>query len=252
MTDAIRREDRSLALTPYLILGFVALLLALLARAPSSLLQKALPPASPVKVLAWGGSVWHGQAEVLQGGEPGYWRWDVRPAALLRARLALDLKGQGALGLSGRLERGIGSWGVRDLSGQVPGRVLQALLPAGWSLPGEVSLGGVHLVRKGLGSGPWVEASGQVNWGGGAMQYNLGSQVQSATLPPLVAGLALEGETLVLSLAEAEQGGALAEVRLAPDGAMETRLRERLLRYSGRTSGASPDAVVVTSAQPAR
>lgn len=251
MTDAVGRRDQFPALTPYLILGFVALLLALLARAPSSLLQKALPPAAPLKVVAWGGSLWHGQAAVLQAGESGFWRWELRPAALLRGRLALDLKGQGGLALSGRLERGAGSWGIRDVSGEVSGRLLQPLLPPGWSLPGDVTLAGVHLARKGFARGPWAAAGGQLNWGGGVMQYNLGSQVQSATLPPLVAGLALDGDTLVLSLAEAQQGAALAEVRLAPDGAMESRLRERLLRYSGRTSGASLDAVVVTSAQPA-
>lgn len=251
MTDASRRKERMLALTPYLMLGFVALLLALLVRAPSSLLQKTLPSGGPVKVVAWGGSLWHGQAEVLQAGEPGFWRWEVQPAALLRARLALDLKGQGGLDLSGRLERGLGEWVIRDLSGTVSGRLLTPLLPAGWSLPGEVTMGGVHLARQGLARGPWLVASGQMNWGGGAMQYNLGSQSQAATLPPLVAGLTLDGETLVLSLAEAQMGAALAEVRMAPDGAMETRLRERLLRYSGRTSGASLDAVVVTSVQPA-
>lgn len=251
MTDAVRREA-PLALTPYLILGFLALLLALVARAPASLLQKAMPAAVPVRAAAWGGTLWHGQAEVLQAGERSFWRWEVQPSALLKARLAIALEGQGGLSLRGRLERGPGSWGVAGLSGDVPGHLLQPLLPPGWNLPGDLRLEQVTVRRKGLDRGPWAAASGQLLWGGGAMQYNLGSQVQSATLPALLVGLGLDGDTLVLTLAEVQSGGTLADVRLAPDGAMESRLRERLLRYSGRTGGPDPDAVVVTAAQPAR
>lgn len=250
MTDAVRRED-SLSLTPYLILGFLALLLALLARAPASLLQKAVPPNGQVQVSAWGGTVWQGQAQVMQAGEPAFWRWSLRPSALFRGRLGLDIQGEGSLGVKGGLERGIGGWGVSGLSGQVPGRMLQPLLPPGWSLPGDLTLDGVTLHRNGTLSGPWRSASGTLSWPGGPMQYNLGSQVQSATLPELVMGLALDGETLVLTLAEVGSGGVLADVRLTPDGAMESRLRERLLRYSGRTGGPDPDAIVVTSVQPA-
>lgn len=250
MTDAVRREG-SLALTPYLILGFLALLLALVARAPASLLQKAVPAGAPVQVTAWGGSLWHGQAQVMQAGEPGFWRWDLNPAALLTGRLSLALSGQGGVDLQGGVERGLGGWGVTGLSGSVPGRLLQSLLPPGWSLPGDLRLEAVTLRRAGTARGAWRDASGHLGWAGGAMQFNLGSQVQSATLPELIMGLSLDGETLVLTLAEVASGGVLADVRVAADGAMESRLRERLLRYSGRTGGPDPDAIVVTSVQPA-
>ena len=81
------------------------------------------------------------------------------------------------------------------------------------------------------------------------MQLSLGSQVQSATLPAVVASLHLDGDRLQVSLVEEAGGAALADVSVAADGAVETKLRERLLRYSGRTSGANPDSVVVTSVQ---
>lgn len=252
MHDIARREDSPFALTPYLILGFVALLLALFARAPASLLQKALPHTLPVQVTAWGGTLWDGQAEVVQAGEPGFWRWQWQPGALLRGRLGLQFQGQGSLSLHGRVESGMGGWQARDLRGDVPARLLQSLLPPGWALPGDLRLETVQVARKGGAKGAWQAAAGQLRWAGGVMQYNLGSQAQEAALPPLVALLRLDGDRLLVSLAEEAGGGALADVRVAPDGAIETRLRERLLKYSGRTSGASPDAVVVTSVQVAR
>lgn len=252
MHDIARREDSSFALTPYLIFGFVALLLALLARAPASLLQRALPSGLPIQATAWGGTLWSGQAELVQVGEPGFWRWQLQPSALLRGRVGLQVQGTGSLSLSGRLESGAGGWQARDLRGDVPARLLQPLLPPGWALPGDLRVDGVELSRKGGTRGAWQSAAGQLYWAGGAMQYNLGSEVQTATLPPLVAALAMDGDRLAVSLVEEAGGGVLADVRVAADGAIETRLRERLLKYSGRTSGASPDAVVVTSVQAGR
>lgn len=248
MSDAARRADSPPALTSYLVLGFVALLLALVARAPASLLQKAVSPSLPFQVSAWGGTLWSGQAAV-QAGEPGFWRWQTLPLSLLRGRLALQLDAAGPLDLHGRVERGVGGWAARGLHGTVPGRLVQPVLPPGWSLPGEVELAGVDLARRGIVAGAWTAAAGKLRWAGGVMQYNLGSQPQSATLPPLVASLRRDGDQLLVILVEEGGGGALADVKVAPDGAVETKLRERLLRYSGRTSGASPDAVVVTSVQ---
>lgn len=251
MTEAARRED-AIALTPYLILGFVCLLVALLLRAPASLIEKALPKGLPLQVQAWGGTLWHGQAAVQQGNESGVLQWQLKPLRLLTGTAALQLQTQGALDLAGTLELGSGRWRVEQLRGEIPARLLQAALPPGWSLPGSVQAENVELARRGSASGPWLAASGRLLWAGGAMQYNLGSQSQGATLPPLEATLTLDGETLLVRLNEASGKQALAEARIAPDGTVETKLRERLLRYSGRTSGTDPDAVVVTAAQKPR
>lgn len=252
MTEAARRENNDVALTPYLLLGFSVLLLALLLRAPASLLQKALPASLPLQVQAWGGTIWTGQAAFRQGEEGGFLRWQLQPARLLAGKAALQLQAQGALSLAGRLELAPGAWRLQDLRGDVPARLLQSLLPSGWNLPGSVEADGVGLARQGSAKGPWTAAAGSLNWAGGAMQFNLSGQPQGATLPPLQAHLKLDGETLVLNLIEAASQQALAETRIAPDGSMETKLRERLLRYSGRTGGNDPDAVVVTMAQKPR
>lgn len=247
MTDAALRKDNASALTPYLILGFFVLLLALVVRAPASLLQKAVPASLPLQVSAWGGTVWNGQATALLGGENVFLSWRLLPQRLLTGQLALTTHAEGSLALDGDLVLGRAGWQVQGLRGEIPFRLLQPLLPPGWSLPGNVQAEQVSLSRDGRMRGPWRNAEGRLLWAGGAMQYNLGGRPQTATLPPLVAALSLDGDTLVVNLSEAS--GLLADVRLAADGTVETRLRERLLRYSNRTSGTDPDAVVVTSTQ---
>ncbi len=251
MTDAVRPDAKAVSLTPYLLLGFLALLVALVVRAPASLLQKAVPAGLPVQVAAWGGTLWQGQAGLLLGGQPGFLEWRVQPARLLTGHLALALQGRGETTLAGQAELGVGSWSVSQLRGELPSSLLRALLPPGWSLPGSVQAENLTLARRGHGNGPWQAAGGRLRWGGGAMQYRLDSQSQAATLPALVVDLRLEGETLALALSEEDGNLGLALLRLEPDGTVEAKLRERLLRYTPgyRSSGGDADAVVVTARQ---
>lgn len=251
MTDAVRQEEKNLSLTPYLILGFFLLVLALVARAPASLLQKALPASLPLQVTAWGGTIWQGQAALAQGENRGFLDWQLQPSRLLAGRLAGDIKAQGVLQLAGRVELGRSGWRVQGLQGEMPATALQSLLPPGWMLPGNLQANGVTLARGGHSRGPWQAAGGQLQWSGGPMQYNVNGQPQGATLPPLTVNLRLEGDILQLALNESESGLGLALLRLTPDGQVETQLRERLLRYSPgyRSSGGDPDAVVVTARQ---
>lgn len=252
MLDAPRRDDAPPSLTPYLILGFLVLLLALVVRAPASVLQRVLPAVAPVQATAWGGTLWNGQVELVEGGQPAYWRWRLLPSALLRGRAGLEVSGQGPLALQGQVEKGLGGWRARGVNGEVPAALLQVLLPPGWSLPGQLRLERVTLARRGLDKGAWTAAGGRLRWGGGPMQISLGSQPQAATLPALAATLARDGDALVVQLVEEAGGGVLADLKVGADGGVETKLRERLLRHAGRTSGADPDAVVVTSAQAPR
>lgn len=251
MTDAVRREEKAVSLTPYLALGFFVLLLALIVRAPASLLQKAWPASLPLQVTAWGGTLWDGQAQLVQGDSKGFLRWQLQPARLLAGRLAGTIQTQGMVDLGGHIELGRKSWMLEGLSGDIPSTSLQSLLPPGWLLPGNIHAEKLRLARDGRDKGPWRAAGGQLQWEGGAMQFNVNGQPQAATLPPLVVNLRLEGDSLVLALNEQAGSLGLALVRLTPDGAAETQLRERLLRYSPgyHSSGADPDAVVVTTRQ---
>ncbi len=251
MTDAVRREEKAVSLTPYLILGFFVLLLALIVRAPASLLQKAWPASLPLQVTAWGGTLWDGQAQLVQGENKGFLRWQLQPKRLLAGRLAGTVQAQGMVDLAGNVELGSSSWKLEGLRGEIPSAALQSLLPPGWLLPGNIRADNLLVARDGRDKGPWRAAGGQLRWEGGAMQLNVNGQPQGATLPALTVNLRLDGDTLVLALNEQAGNLGLALVRLTPDGAAETQLRERLLRYSPgyHSSGGDPDAVVVTTKQ---
>lgn len=251
MTDAVRPDEKAVSLTPYLILGFFVLVLALIVRAPASLLQKAWPASVPLQITAWGGTLWDGQALLAQGENKGFLSWQLQPKRLLAGKLAATVKAQGAVDLAGNVELGRKSWKLEGLHGEIPSAVLQSLLPPGWMLPGNVRAENLVIARDGRSTGPWRAAGGQLQWPGGPMQFNVNGQPQAATLPALTVNLRLDGETLLLSLNEQAGNLGLALVRLTPDGQAETQLRERLLRYSPgyHSSGADPDAVVVTAKQ---
>ncbi len=236
---------------PYVLVGLFCLALALLAQAPARLMQKFWPASLPVQATAWGGSLWSGQMAWRHGETQGQLRWRLRPWTLVLGKLSLDLEAGGALQLNGRAALGLGGWSVSGLQGEVPGELIQGFLPGGWSFPGAVQMQGVSLGREGYKSGAWDEALGQLAWGGGAMRLSVNGQSQDAQLPPLNIVLGLADDKLQLRLVEAAGQSALGEVLLGADNMLETRLRQRLLRYSPSYRGqGDPEQVVVTSRQP--
>lgn len=249
MTDFARATPAPFFLTRWLLLGLLLLVVALLVRAPASLLQKAVPAHAGVQVTAWGGTIWHGQAVWQGAGAHGLLRWDVAALQLLMARVVADVRADGISPLQGRLILAPGQAELREVQGALPAALLRSLLPAGWQLPGEVRAEGLGVVRAGLRQGAWTGASGALVWGGGPVQLLLNGQLQQMTLPGVRLVPGVEGEALVLVLAESVSGLGLARLVLGADGRVQTELRERLLRYNPayRSSGSDPDAIVVTT-----
>lgn len=249
MSEARQGKSSSPVLTSSLLLGMVALVLALLVQAPASLLQRTIPVVSGFSVSGWGGTIWNGQLAWSQGDARGLLGWHVRPLALLRARVAADVHAQGSVPLSGSVVTGWHHLELQQLQGELPVAMLQPILPPDWQLPGVLQAQRLNVIRSGLKSGAWVSADGSLAWGGGALQFGFNGQVQQAVLPPVLITPRVEGDTLVLVLDEAAGHLGLAQVRIGADGRVETRLRERLLRYnpSYRSSGGDPDAIVATS-----
>jgi hypothetical protein len=240
------------AFASYLLWTLLALVLAMLVQAPASLLKKALPATLPVQVQAWGGTLWNGQADWQQGSLQGQLRWQLRPWQLLLGHASADIDLEGDVPLKGRLTVGAGgSWSAEDLSGTIPAELLRPVLPAGWDLPGSLRADKLSLSRAGLHKGNWRAGSGSLHWQGGAMTFDLNGQPASATLPPVMLGLKLEGDTVVLGLVEEAGQLSLAELRAGSDNMLETRVRQRLLAYSPSYHGqGSPDQIVVTAKQP--
>lgn len=249
MTDSASAGDARFSLTSWWLLGLLLLLVALVVRAPASLLQKAVPRQAAIQVPAWGGTVWSGQAAWEQAGAHGVVRWELAPLRLLLGRIEAEVHSDGGIPLRGTVVAGPGRFEVRDLQGTIPAALFQSVLPPGWQLPGVVRAEQLAVVRAGLRKGQWTAAGGEMTWEGGSMQLVLNGQAQQMTLPPVRLVPGVEAGALVLVLAEAASGLGLARLSVAPDGGVQTELRERLLRYnpSYRSSGTDPDNIVVTT-----
>lgn len=243
-------DSKGQSLTPYLLLGLLALVFALLAGVPASLMKKALPAPLASHVAAWGGTVWNGQAAWQADGEAGQLRWKLNPWRLFLGQLSAQVESQGALQLTGRVALGFGGWSLSELKGQVPGALVRRAMPGGWDMPGDLRAENVAVGRKGM-KGAWTQAGGRLLWNGGAMRYSINGQTQEASLPPLALGLRLDNDTLSLQLVEQAGNLGLAAVRIGPDNMAETQLRQRLLGYTpGYRGQGAPDQVVVTAKQP--
>lgn len=249
MTDSARADETGFPLTSWWLLGLLLLLVALVVRAPASLLQKAVPRQAGIQVSAWGGTVWSGQAAWEQAGARGMVRWTLAPSRLLLGRIEADIRSDGGVPLRGTVVAGPGRFEVRHLQGAIPAALFQSLLPPGWRVPGVVRAEQLGVARAGLRQGAWTAAAGEMTWEGGALELVLSGQAQQMALPPVRLVPGVEQGALVLVLAEAASGLGLARLRVAPDGGVQTEVRERLLRYnpSYRSSGADPDSVVVTT-----
>jgi hypothetical protein len=234
---------------PWLLSGLLLLVLFLVARAPASLLQRVMPAVPALQVSAWGGTVWQGQAAWSQQASSGVLSWQLKPWWLLAGRVQTDVRSQGTVPLQGVVTVGWRRLDVEQLNGQVPVSLLQLVLPPGWQLPGVVTAVNFGVSRAGWREGAWRAAEGALSWEGGTVQLPISGQPLQLTLPPLRLSPVLEGDSLRLAMTEAGSGLALAEAVVAADGQVETRVRERLLRYSPshRSSGADPDAVVVST-----
>lgn len=237
------------SLLPWLLLGLLLLVLFLVVRAPASMLQRFVPPGPVMQVSAWGGTVWRGQAAWSQQGTGGLLSWQLQPWWLVAGRVQVDIHSEGAVPLQGWVRMGWQQFEVRGLQGEVPVSLLQVALPPGWQMPGVVRAINFGAARAGWREGAWTAAEGELAWEGGTLQLPMAGQQMQLTLPAVRITPRLEGESLLLVLAEAASGLALAEARLLPDGQVETQVRERLLRYSPshRSSGADPDAIVAST-----
>ncbi len=237
------------SLTPWVLLGVLMLVLFLLIRAPASLLQRVVPTNPALQVSAWGGTIWRGQAEWVQQGASGLLSWRIKPWGLFLGRAMADIHSEGAVPLHGAVSLGLHRLEVRGLQGEMPGELLDIVLPPGWKMPGAVKAANFGVTRAGWHEGAWTAAEGDLAWEGGALQLPLSGQQLQLTLPPMRMTPKLVGDSLQLALTEAGSGLALAEATLLPDGRVETQVRERLLRYSPahRSSGADPNAVVAST-----
>jgi hypothetical protein len=98
------------------------------------------------------GSLWHGRATRLRWGgrELGALSWTLRPGALLRGRIAVDLKLVGEANGDARLARAWRRTEIHDLDAMFPAHWLRAPFAGGaWQLQGRMHVTGARVVLDG-------------------------------------------------------------------------------------------------------
>lgn len=118
-----------------LLLAALVFLLTLLVRLPASVLLRLVP--GPWRCTDASGTLWHGSCGEFTDGRHGVseLHWTVHPAALLRARIALDVRSEdpAASGQAYLEWQPGGALLIEHLAATLSPQELTALLPGGWS-----------------------------------------------------------------------------------------------------------------------
>ncbi|RZU36943.1 type II secretion system (T2SS) protein N [Fluviicoccus keumensis] len=244
---AIKEEQESRAYN-WALLATLILLCSLVVQTPARVMAHFLPAQVKPMIVAWGGTIWSGQAGWQYRSLQGQFRWSLDPLALVRLGLGLkwELLSPGSR-LSGKAMAASGRWELKGLQGELAGKEIRALVQS-WEFPAvQVTVKDVTLQHKGQ---AWQGSTGRLEWPGGDMSYQVNGQKQALALPPVVLSLDGKSGPLEMTLTESGSGAGLATFMINGD-MLEARLRQRLLMHAAGYHGvAEPDAVVVTSSQP--
>ncbi len=193
------------------------------------------------------GSIWTGTAEIRYRSFPvTTLNWSLAPSSLLALRADLDLVASGSghqLTAMASIQSGKAT--ISQLTGYLHSDYINTLAERyGMQFQGQLNTSGLQITTDGA----WfLTASGRLDWTGG--QVSLPGQTQkqyTLELPPLSADLALDGETLTLSVTH--QRLPVMDVALARSGWATLGFRARLIDLAGLplNTGAAPDDEVLT------
>jgi len=114
-----------------------------------------------------------------------------------------------------------------------------------------LDLSGVLNVRQlqaviDVSSGQSKDIEGVATWGGGAVSYPLGQQVQTTVIPPLIGKFAQSGENIAFDVSEETSGLLVMQAQLTPAGNVNIQIRKRLLDLAGApwSGNSDPDDIV--------
>jgi len=230
--------------------SIVVYIVCLMALTPLNVVYRLVAPSHlPVEVLAVSGTLWHAEVVVkhpMTGQVSTEWR--LQPWNLLigqvKANLsvtsnAAELEALVTLnGLSQEIE-------IKNGKGFVSaGLINRVIAQSKTQINGDIELNNAN-AHYSFATGESQQASGQVVWMGGQVNYPKGRKMASATLPMLVAKLGSENNELQANLATVE-GLQVASASLKKDGWANVAVRKSMIDLVGEKwpNKVSPDAVV--------
>jgi len=234
----IAQEDSSLSamkLVRWWWLAAISFVIGLIALAPAALLNRVVPPDSPVRFVAEGGTIWSGRGRVSVSTDstplniPVAWQFE--PTALLRLRLGFHVTADGpAIAGTSRLGLRSGSIELRDTAVTADARVLSAAhrLAAVFAPQGQLRL------QQGKGESLTIGFPGDAD-GVSRVDGTMGLQVEKFVLGGVVNAavgsheIALQGAATTVNFSIPRSSGAL---KLEGAGSL-TLVSPRRFTFSG-------------------
>ena len=233
----------------YVPIGLVAATVFAAALVPARAITLATDDIDDLTLLDFGGTVWHGQADVVYRDiDIGRVAWSMDWLAPLTGRLGAHWRlDRAGLGLAGRVECGWNAFAL-TMAGSVEAAAVNPLLGNyGIQVGGTLAIDDLSLRNAGHSAGgPWMLA-GRLRWTGGRTTYRLSGRTYAVTLPPMVASLATQPGAVVLDAHLEEERMLLLEARLR-DGWAEVGMTKRFSQLAGKPwlGNAADHAVVLT------
>ena len=195
------------------------------------------------------GNIWKGQADWQKGALRGSIEWRTRPLDLLLLRFGahVDVR-SGQTQMQGIMGYGLGKTvTLKHLQGQVATDTLKHV--ANWQWPSNsIQLNEVsfkYQPDKGF-----SKASGNLQWGGGALIYLFAQRQDRMDIPSLTGQMKDDQGKLVIDLTDQRQQK-MANLNLDPNLMLDVQLTQRLLmNVASYTGKAGLDTYVISSRQP--
>ncbi|NJN50538.1 MAG: type II secretion system protein N [Gammaproteobacteria bacterium] len=183
-----------------ILIGVFAFLASALAFAPASLVRGLVADVPGLALVGLSGTIWNGRARLTATGiDVGQITFRFRPADLLQARVAYDLRVEGPdVMVTGVAAAAAGYFDCR-LDGTLGAAIFRDYLSRfDLKIPGELRLQEVNL--RGAWDAPLPGATGEIHWSGGDVAYRLGGRNYHALLPQLAGYLDASGGSPVLTV----------------------------------------------------
>ena len=230
--------------------SIVVYIVCLIVLMPLNVVYRVLAPSNlPVDVLAVSGTLWQGEVVVKHpmSGQVSS-KWSLHPLSLLAGNIQAELSvhsNVAELRSQFTFNALTQTLTMDDTNGFVSaGLVNRVIAQSKTQINGDIELTNTNLVYDFL-SGESDQASGQLVWMGGQVNYPKGRNMASANLPMLVAKLSSQNSELQANVATVE-GLHVASASLKKDGWANVAVRKAMIDLVGERwpNKVSADAVV--------